>query len=169
MNTKSKRCGLTLLLISMCLFIFCPKSKVLSSVSKVDNMKMTVEDEMLNRLEIYKCNKCGIITKILESGEGALVCCDAPMIRMVENMIDAAEEKHVPIVEKLKGGIKVSVGSVSHPMDEDHYIQWIEIVSDSKSLIKFLSSDDAPEAIFYLDCDKFSVRAYCNLHGLWKN
>ncbi len=87
---------------------------------------------------------------------------------MAENKADAAKEKHVPVVESFGGKIKVTVGSVAHPMEEKHYIEWIEIVSDCNICKEFLKPGQTPEAIFNCDCKAFTVRAYCNLHGLWK-
>jgi len=87
---------------------------------------------------------------------------------LVEGTVDAAKEKHVPVVEKAAGGIKVSVGSVSHPMEEKHYIEWIEVIADGKAYLQFLKPGDVPEATFAIDADQVIVREYCNLHGLWK-
>jgi superoxide reductase len=86
----------------------------------------------------------------------------------VENTVDAAVEKHVPVVEKADGGIKVKVGSVAHPMEEKHYIQWIEIIADGKSYKQFLEPGQAPEATFQVEAASITAREYCNLHGLWK-
>lgn len=85
-----------------------------------------------------------------------------------ENTVDAAKEKHVPVVEKVSGGVKVTVGSVLHPMEEKHYIEWIEIIADGKAYRQFLKPGDVPEATFNVDAQDISVREYCNLHGLWK-
>ena len=121
-----------------------------------------------NKKEIYKCNLCGNIVEVLNAGGGTLVCCGQEMILMKENVEDAAEEKHVPVIEKLKDSIKVTVGSVLHPMLEDHYIEWIEIIVDGKYCRKFLKPRDEPIAEFSLTGEKVKVREYCNLHGLWK-
>lgn len=123
---------------------------------------------MTKRLEVYKCNICGNIVEVLNAGEGELVCCGEPMNLLVENTVDAAKEKHVPVVEKVAGGIKVSVGSVAHPMEEKHYIQWIEIIADGKAYRQFLNPGDAPEAIFNIEAAEIKAREYCNLHGLWQ-
>jgi superoxide reductase len=87
---------------------------------------------------------------------------------MVENSADAVQEKHVPVIEKTAAGLKVKVGCVPHPMEESHYIEWIEVIADGKSYRQFLNSGDAPEATFPLKAEKLAAREYCNLHGLWK-
>ncbi len=119
--------------------------------------------------EIYKCNVCGNTVSIVNTGIGELVCCGIPMELVNVNSVDATLEKHVPVIEKTDTGIKVKVGSIAHPMTEDHYIQWIEVVSDKLSYKKFLKPGDTPEALFNIQTNKITVRAYCNLHGLWKN
>jgi len=124
---------------------------------------------MTKRLEVYKCEICGNIVEVLNAGDGELVCCGQPMKLMVENTVDAAREKHVPVIEKISGGIKVSVGSVAHPMEEKHYIQWIELIADGKAYRQFLNPGDKPEAIFSVIATSLSAREYCNLHGLWKS
>jgi len=123
---------------------------------------------MAERYEIYKCELCGNIVEVLNGNDGTLVCCGQPMTRLTENTIDAAKEKHVPVIEKTADGFKVSVGSVAHPMEEKHYIQWIEILADGKSYTKFLKPGDAPEAVFRIDATSVVAREYCNLHGHWK-
>ena len=123
---------------------------------------------MTDRLHVYKCEVCGNIVEVLHEGQGELVCCNQPMKLLVEGTVDAAKEKHVPVVEKAAGGIKVSVGSVSHPMEEKHYIEWIEVIADGKAYLQFLKPGDVPEATFAIDADQVIVREYCNLHGLWK-
>jgi len=124
---------------------------------------------MTKRLEIYKCEICGNIVEVLHEGVGELVCCGKPMKLMVENTVDASKEKHVPVIEKVEGGIKVKVGSVPHPMEEKHYIEWIEIIADGKVYKKFLKPGDQPETLFEIKADKITAREYCNIHGLWKN
>jgi len=123
---------------------------------------------MAERLQVYKCQVCGNIVEVLHGGKGELVCCNQPMKLMVEGEVDAAKEKHVPVIEKTADGIKVKVGSVAHPMEEKHYIEWIEVIADGKAYRQFLSPGQAPEAIFKIDAGKVTVREYCNLHGLWK-
>ncbi len=117
---------------------------------------------------IYKCGMCGNIVAVVHAGEGELVCCGKPMDLMKENTTDGAREKHVPVIEKTAGGYKVKVGSVAHPMEDKHYIEWIELVADGKSYRAFLKPGMTPEAEFCVKADKVTAREYCNLHGLWK-
>ncbi len=123
---------------------------------------------MTKRFQIYKCLVCGNIIEVLHEGKGELVCCNQPMRLYQENTTDAAKEKHVPVIEKVERGYKVKVGSVPHPMEEKHYIEWIELIADGKVYRKFLNPGDTPEAIFEVKADKVVAREYCNLHGLWK-
>lgn len=120
--------------------------------------------------EIYKCAVCGNIVEVVHAGAGELVCCGQPMKRMEEGTSDGAAEKHVPVIEKIEGGYKVTVGSVEHPMIETHYIEWIELVCEKCGKVqrKHLKAGDKPEAVFKSDSDKVTAREYCNLHGLWK-
>ena len=123
---------------------------------------------MAEKLEVYKCEACGNIVEVLHGGGGELVCCGEPMKLMVANTVDAAKEKHVPVVEKVDGGVKVKVGSVAHPMEAKHYIEWIEIIADGKAYRQFLNPGETPETIFKVQAQKVTAREYCNLHGLWK-
>jgi len=123
---------------------------------------------MTERLQVYKCEVCGNIVEVLHAGKGELVCCKQPMKLFVENTVDAAKEKHVPVVEKTADGIKVTVGSVPHPMEEKHYIEWIEIIADGKAYHQFLNPGDVPEATFNITAESVTAREHCNLHGLWK-
>ena len=123
---------------------------------------------MAERLEIYKCETCGNIVEVLHGGEGELVCCGQPMVQLVENTVDAAKEKHVQVIEKVEGGVKVKVGDVAHPMEEKHWIEWIEIIADGKAYRQFLNPGEAPEAIFDVEAEQITAREYCNIHGLWK-
>ncbi len=123
---------------------------------------------MAKKLEIYKCETCGNIIEVLHGGEGELVCCGQPMVQLVENTVDAAKEKHVPVIEKVEGGVKVKVGEVAHPMEEKHWIEWVEIIADGKAYRQFLNPGEAPEATFNVEADQITAREYCNLHGLWK-
>jgi superoxide reductase len=123
---------------------------------------------MAERLQIYKCEVCGNIVEVLHGGAGELVCCGEPMKLYEENVTDAAVEKHVPVSEPAEHGLKVSVGSVAHPMEEEHYIEWIEVVADGKAYREFLKPGDAPEATFCVDADDVTLREYCNVHGLWR-
>jgi superoxide reductase len=119
-------------------------------------------------LEIYKCEICGNIIEVLHAGEGGLVCCSRVMALMTENTTDA-DEKHLPVIEKTAAGIKVSVGGIDRHSDETHYIEWIEAIADGRSHMKFLNPGDTPEARFAIRAVNVTARAYCNLHGLWKN
>lgn len=123
---------------------------------------------MTERLQVYKCEVCGNIVEMLHPGTGDMVCCGAPMKNYVENTVDTAKEKHVPVVEKIPGGFKVKVGSVPHPMEEKHYIEWIELIADGKAYREFLQPGQAPEATFATQAEKVVAREYCNLHGVWK-
>ena len=123
---------------------------------------------MAKKLEIYKCMICGNIVEVLHGGAGELVCCGKEMVLYAENTVDAAKEKHVPVIEKIDGGFKVKVGDVAHPMEEKHYIEWIELLADGKAYRQFLNPGDVPEAVFNIAADSVSAREYCNLHGLWK-
>lgn len=123
---------------------------------------------MAERLEVYKCEACGNIVEVLTGGAGELVCCGEPMKLLKENTTDAAKEKHVPVIEKVDGGYKVKVGSVAHPMEEKHYIEWIEVIADGQAYRQFLKPGAAPEAFFPIKADKIVAREHCNLHGLWK-
>jgi superoxide reductase len=118
-------------------------------------------------LEIYKCAACGNIVEVVHAGPGGLVCCNAPMQLMAENTVDASKEKHVPVIEKGDGYVKVTVGSIPHPMEESHYIEWIEILADGKAYRQFLQPGGAPEATFAVTAGNVTVREYCNLHGQW--
>ncbi len=124
---------------------------------------------MTQKLQIYKCEVCGNIVEVLHEGEGELVCCGAPMKRFQENTVDAAKEKHVPVIEKIEGGFRIKVGSVAHPMEEGHYIEWIEAITDKGEVYRqFLSPGQAPEAEFKIEASKIHAREYCNVHGLWQ-
>lgn len=129
--------------------------------------------------QVYKCEICGNIVEVLHTGVGTLVCCGKDMVLQEENSVDAAQEKHVPIIENRPGadqpgagtdtGVKIKVGSVAHPMEEAHYIEWIEILIDGKVDRKYLKPGEAPEAEFNINGEGLVARAYCNLHGLWKS
>ena len=119
--------------------------------------------------EIYRCSVCGKIVEVLHGGVGMLVCCGLPMKLLEEKTEDAGQEKHVPVIEKTETGVKVKVGSVSHPMEERHYIEWIEIVADGRVYRKSLKPGDAPEAEFDITADKIEAREYCTVHRLWKS
>jgi superoxide reductase len=118
--------------------------------------------------EIYKCTVCGNIVEVLHAGEGELVCCGQPMVLMTENTVDAAKEKHVPVITKVAEGYRVAVGTVAHPMEAKHWIEWIELVANGKVYRQNLEPGQLPEATFAIKADHVSAREYCNLHGLWK-
>jgi superoxide reductase len=123
---------------------------------------------MAERLQVFKCEVCGHIVEVLHEGAGELVCCNQPMKLLVAGSVDAAQEKHVPVIEKTEDGIIVKIGSVPHPMEEKHYIEWIEIIADGKAYREFLKPGDAPEATFKVAAEQVTAREYCNLHGLWQ-
>jgi len=120
------------------------------------------------KLQVFKCNVCGNIVEVLHVGRGELFCCGQPMELLNEKTEDMGKEKHVPVIEKTKNGLKVKVGSVPHPMEETHYIEWIEIIADGVAYRKFLEPSDKPEAEFEIKAEKIEAREYCNLHGLWR-
>jgi superoxide reductase len=125
---------------------------------------------MTKMLEIYKCGECGNITMVVKPSGGILVCCGKPMILQVEKTDDAGKEKHVPVIEKTPSGIRVKVGAVPHPMEENHSIQWIEVISGNDLFVRGLKPGQKPEAEFPLRGDApIKVREYCNVHGLWTN
>lgn len=123
---------------------------------------------MAKKNEIYKCEKSGLMVEVLQDAEGTPMCCGEPMKLLRENTTDGAKEKHVPVVEKIEGGYRVTVGSVEHPMTDAHYIQWIELVTPTGVLRHNLTSQDKPVAEFKTDATEVEAREYCNLHGLWK-
>jgi superoxide reductase len=123
---------------------------------------------MADKLQIYKCATCGNIVEVLHGGIGELVCCEKPMELLDEKTADAATEKHVPVIESIEGGYKVKVGSVPHPMEEKHFIEWIELLAGGKAYRQFLEPGMAPEATFYVKADSVGAREHCNVHGLWK-
>lgn len=124
---------------------------------------------MAEKLEVYKCEACGNIVEVVHGGGGELVCCGESMQLLVENTVDAAREKHVPVVAKTASGVVVKVGSAAHPMEEKHYIEWIEVIAGGTVYRRFLSPGDSPEATFEIQAADIVARAYCNLHGLWKS
>ena len=123
---------------------------------------------MPKRLEVYKCQHCGNIIEVLIGGGANIVCCGENMQLQSENTVDAAKEKHVPVIIKGDGTITVKVGEVAHPMEEKHYIQWIELIADGKVYTQFLEPGQAPEATFCVTATTVTAREYCNLHGQWK-
>lgn len=123
----------------------------------------------MKKLDVYKCALCGNIVEVNHVGGGTLVCCGQDMNLLEEKTADSATEKHVPVIEEVPGGYKVTVGSTIHPMTEEHFIEWIELVTETGSLIEFLKPGAEPVAVFKTDDKALMAREYCNLHGLWKN
>ncbi len=138
------------------------------------------------RLQVYQCGKCGNIVMVMHAGGGTLVCCDEEMKLLDEKTADSATEKHVPVIEKIDGkvdgGVKVKVGSVPHPMEDKHFIEWIELQADDAAYVQFLKPGGAPEAVFRVasgpsdatrpgktDAADPCAREFCNVHGLWKS
>ena len=127
-------------------------------------------DMMTELKQIYKCDICGNIVEVLHTGKGELVCCGKPMV--LKKPDDGPEDysgKHAPVIEKTENGIKVKVGAIAHPMGEDHYIEWIEVIVDGKYSRKFLTPNDKPEAEFCMTGEEIKARMYCNIHGLWRS
>jgi len=124
---------------------------------------------MVQRNQIYRCNVCGNIVEVLHVGGGQLVCCGKPMELLIEKKEDVGMEKHVPVIEKANGKIKVKIGSIPHPMKEKHFIEWIEILVDDVSYKKFLKPGDLPEVEFVVEGENISAREYCTVHSLWKS
>jgi superoxide reductase len=123
---------------------------------------------MAAKLQVYKCEICGNIVEVLHGGDGELVCCGEAMKLYEENTVDAAKEKHVPVIEKTGNGYKVTVGSTAHPMEDNHFIEWIELIADGKAFREFLKPGGEPVAQFCISASSVTAREYCNLHGLWK-
>jgi len=121
------------------------------------------------RSQVYKCAKCATIVEVLVPGRPTLVHCGEPMELLEEETAPAAENKHVPVIEKINGGYKVKVGSTAHPMTEDHYIAWIDLIADGKTYRQYLEPGGVPQAVFMIDAKKVAAREFCNLHGLWKD
>ncbi|MBC7252369.1 MAG: desulfoferrodoxin [Actinobacteria bacterium] len=124
---------------------------------------------MTERLQIYKCEICGNIVEVLHAGKGELVCCGQPMVLQAENTVDAAVEKHVPVVEVQEDGVLVKVGEVAHPMQDDHYIEWVQVLAGDMSYRIFLKPGIDPQGKFTVPREGITAREYCNLHGLWKS
>ncbi|MDH5807337.1 MAG: desulfoferrodoxin [Candidatus Methanomethylicaceae archaeon] len=126
---------------------------------------------MTERLQVYKCEICGNIVMVLHAGKGQLVCCGKPMTLFEEKTIDVGKEKHVPVVEKTSEGLLIKVGSTEHPMEEKHYIEWIQVIKGDITAISFLKPGMKPEFLIkpetFLEIER--AREYCNIHGLWSN
>lgn len=125
---------------------------------------------MTDRMQVYKCELCGNIVEVLHAGPGELVCCGQPMDLMREKVEDKGQEKHLPVTGESEHGMKVMVGGTPHPMEDAHYIEWIEVVEECGAIHrKYLAPGDTPEGIFQVCCDVKEVRSYCNVHGHWGN
>ncbi|MDR2793769.1 MAG: desulfoferrodoxin [Treponema sp.] len=122
---------------------------------------------MAKQFDVFKCGVCGAVIEVLQGSGCDPVCCGQPMQYLTENTVEAAKEKHVPVIEKVNGGYKVSVGSVTHPMEEKHRIAWIELLAEGISYKKILKPGEKPEAVFAVDAVNVVAREYCTLHGLW--
>lgn len=124
---------------------------------------------MNQRNQLFKCELCGNIVEMTHPSAGTLVCCGQEMSKIVENTVEAAKEKHIPVISKIDGGFKIVVGEVLHPMTEAHLIEWIDLITPDKTYRKFLKAGEEPQAIFLTEASKITARAYCNLHGNWKS
>lgn len=123
---------------------------------------------MTHKGEIYKCSVCGNIVEVIHEGVGELVCCGQPMELLEPSTEDEGHEKHVPVIEKTDKRVKVKVGSRPHPMEKEHYIEWIQVIADGERYRKYLDPGEKPEAEFELEAEEIEAREYCNVHGLWK-
>ena len=121
------------------------------------------------RLQVYKCKVCVDMVEVLRAGAGSPSCCGQPMELLNENVTDAAREKHVPVIERAPGAVKVKVGTVPHPMEAKHFIEWIELLADGKAYRQFLKPGEPPEAVFAVEARELRAREFCNIHGLWSS
>jgi len=119
--------------------------------------------------QIYKCGDCGDMFEVIREGTAKLQCCGKELEPLQEKTTDEGNEKHVPVIEKTDTGVKVKVGSVPHPMEEKHYIEWIEIMADNRVYRKFLKPGESPEAEFDIKAKNIRAREHCNVHDLWKS
>lgn len=126
---------------------------------------------MAKKGKIYKCEICGNIVEVLHEGPGTLVCCNQDMGLMDERSEDQGLEKHVPVVRRDGSEVVVTVGDVLHPMDDDHFIEFIELIVDGNSYVRYLSPGDKPEVVFCIpeNAEDVYAREYCSLHGLWRS
>ncbi len=123
---------------------------------------------MAEKLQVYKCAACGNVVEVLTAGNGNLVCCGKSMEHLAVKTADQGKEKHVPVIEKCSGGFKVKIGSIPHPMEEKHFIQWIEVIADGGIYRQTLKPGQTPEAVFNLPAENVTAREHCNLHGVWE-
>jgi superoxide reductase len=124
---------------------------------------------MTKMFEVYKCDVCGNVIKVVHASGGTLVCCGQPMTLLAEKTADVGKEKHVPVVEKSPKGILVKIGSIPHPMEEKHFIEWLEVRSGESVYIRGFKPGEKPEAEFCINDVNAKARIYCNVHGLWTN
>jgi superoxide reductase len=124
---------------------------------------------MPTQKQIFKCDVCGNIIEVLHGGEGDLVCCGQNMTLFDEKAADEGKEKHVPVIEVVDSGMKVKVGSNPHPMEEKHFIEWIELIDSDKTYRHYLKPGQSPETIFETRNKGVTAREYCSVHGLWKS
>lgn len=124
---------------------------------------------MTQRNEIYKCMRCGNIVEVLHASAGELTCCGEAMRLLHENTTDAALEKHIPVLTQHPTGVDAVVGSVLHPMEDKHFIEWIEVLADGRVYRQFLNPGEAPAAVFCITAQDIVAREFCNLHGLWRS
>lgn len=122
----------------------------------------------MDKVTFYRCELCGNIVALIKAGGGTLNCCGQPMTKLTANSTDAAQEKHVPVAVIEDGVLKVTVGSVIHPMTPEHHIEWIAVATQDKVELKYLKPGEEPKAEFAAPSGNFTVYEYCNLHGLWK-
>ncbi len=141
------------------------------SVLMADSSSAQAEDRPKEkRGQVYACRKCNTVVEILEPGRSSLTHCGQPMELLEEQTADATQEKHVPIIEKVEGGYKVIVGSKPHPMTDEHWIVWIELLANGRTYRQFLNPGDKPEAFFPMAAaENVAAREFCNLHGLWED
>lgn len=124
---------------------------------------------MTEKHQIYKCPICGMIVEVNHKGAGTLVCCGQNMELMVEKKEEEGNEKHLPVASFEENTLLVKVGAVQHPMEEAHYIEWIEVISDEGSQKVFLNPNDTPEVRFHIATkENLRIREYCTIHGLWE-
>jgi len=121
------------------------------------------------RGEVFQCREKKMMVEVISPGEGELKFHGQPMTKLTENTVEAAKEKHVPVIEKIEGGYRVTVGSVAHPMEEKHFIEWIELTAGDTVCRRYLEPGQKPVAEFPLSARKMAAREHCNLHGLWKS
>jgi len=129
---------------------------------------------MAEKLDMYKCDDCGMIIQVIIEGDGKLVCCDEEMELLVPHGLsdEMLNEKHIPVFVKsdTEEGGEIRIGSMPHPMIPEHYIMFAEAIAPDKShfKLKYLNPGDEPKMLLKHSLDKISAKIYCNLHGLWE-